>query len=231
NFPESQSKECVEFVSECVANGWHRKRWHSITTVSECQPMINKSHIICLIDTQHVNGHNTGQPVDTPGGYWGVCVFGGTDPLDDKQYLSAGHVCEPRDMTHPNVTNGSSLEDCHTNFFALADLCGIKWRRLTCESSCSEPLEDPVLSSYSKCLAADQLCVWRRVKSQSDNGLNGGSKFGADNNNQNAFAKELWVFWYGEEPDFNDLVNSELSGTAPHLYHPSPPLLCHRLSH
>uniref|UniRef100_A0A170W765 Mediator of RNA polymerase II transcription subunit 13 n=1 Tax=Triatoma infestans TaxID=30076 RepID=A0A170W765_TRIIF len=34
-------------------------------------------------------------------------------------------------MTNPNnQTNGASLEDCHTNFFALTDLCGIKWRKV-----------------------------------------------------------------------------------------------------
>ncbi|XP_054167934.1 mediator of RNA polymerase II transcription subunit 13-like [Oppia nitens] len=105
-------------------------------------------------------------------------------------------------MSHPNfVTNGSSLEDCHTNFFALADLCGIKWRRLICENSSVEPLEDPVLSSYCKCLASDQLCVWRRVKTSSSE----------TNGNNNQFSKELWVFWYGEEPDFTDLVNNELT--------------------
>lgn len=89
-----------------------------------------------------------------------------------------------------------------------ADLCGIKWRRLTCESSSVEPLEDPVLSSYAKCLAADLLCVWRRVKTSSD--PNGG-KF---NDNQNNFTKELWIFWYGEEPDLIDLVPAELTGSS-----------------
>ncbi|XP_022252364.1 mediator of RNA polymerase II transcription subunit 13-like isoform X2 [Limulus polyphemus] len=55
-------------------------------------------------------------------------------------------------MTNPNfVSNGVSLEDSHTNFFALTDLCGIKWRclcanRVLCYDS--ELLDDPVITSY-----------------------------------------------------------------------------------
>ncbi|KAK2588519.1 hypothetical protein KPH14_006300 [Odynerus spinipes] len=84
-------------------------------------------------------------------------------------------------MTHPShQTNGASLEDCHTNFFALTDLCGIKWRKLVWGEVAGgfggTPLEDPVLSSFSRCLAA----------------------------------KELWIFWYGEEPDLSGLVSPEL---------------------
>ncbi|KAK7874246.1 hypothetical protein R5R35_006284 [Gryllus longicercus] len=78
-------------------------------------------------------------------------------------------------MTHPNhQTNGASLEDCHTNFFALTELCGIKWRKLVWGEgggggafAAAEPLEDPVLASYGRCLAMDILCVWRRVAAQS----------------------------------------------------------------
>ncbi|XP_054714520.1 mediator of RNA polymerase II transcription subunit 13-like [Uloborus diversus] len=112
-------------------------------------------------------------------------------------------------MTHPNfVTNGASLEDCHTNFFALADLCGIKWRRYYAESLlCYDPLDDPVLSSFSKCSATDILCVWRRVASQGydqhRNNLQDGSQLN--------YKKELWIFWYGEEPDLNGLVSAELT--------------------
>lgn len=77
-------------------------------------------------------------------------------------------------MTNPN--NGASLEDCHSNFFALTDLCGIKWRRLVSDAYLGSgghhsqhhhhqshgPLDDPVLSSYARCVASDILCVWRR---------------------------------------------------------------------
>ncbi|CAH1135801.1 unnamed protein product [Ceutorhynchus assimilis] len=140
-------------------------------------------------------------------------------------------------MTHPNFqTNGASLEDCHTNFFALTELSGIKWRKLTWSEPGGgshgpghhhhhhhpnhhhhvpgEPLDDPVLRSYARCLAADILCVWRRVW--------GGPRPPADAFEPPpppaqppplslASAKELWIFWYGEEPDLNELVAPELN--------------------
>ncbi|KAL1428377.1 hypothetical protein MTO96_002758 [Rhipicephalus appendiculatus] len=106
-------------------------------------------------------------------------------------------------MTHATATsNGASLEDCHTNFFALADLCGLKWRRLSTEHSSpavgggAEPLSEPVLWSFAKCLAADLLCVWRRVARP-----------------EHQHRRELWLFWYGEEPDLSGLVSPELSDT------------------
>ncbi|GFU53337.1 mediator of RNA polymerase II transcription subunit 13 [Trichonephila clavipes] len=115
-------------------------------------------------------------------------------------------------MTHPNfVTNGASLEDCHTNFFALADLCGIKWRRYYTEIVlCYEPLDDPVLLSFSKCCAANILCVWRRVASQGHEQ----HRHNLQDGNQLNYKKELWVFWYGEEPDFTGLVSPDLIKTA-----------------
>ncbi|XP_055620502.1 mediator of RNA polymerase II transcription subunit 13 isoform X2 [Toxorhynchites rutilus septentrionalis] len=128
-------------------------------------------------------------------------------------------------MTHQNhQTNGASLEDCHTNFFALTDLCGIKWRKLAQgerPNASSYPLEDPVLRSYSKCLEVDILCVWRRVAApkpaeQDPNvfemsipgPVTGGSVIHPPLSL--TAAKELWIFWYGEEPDLTDLVDSEL---------------------
>ncbi|XP_013781243.1 mediator of RNA polymerase II transcription subunit 13-like [Limulus polyphemus] len=115
-------------------------------------------------------------------------------------------------MTHPSfVSNGASLEDSHTNFFALTDLCGIKWRRLFADGVLcldSEPLEDPVLSSYSKCLAAGLLCVWRKVPSKSGHS----EPHRPRDNNQHNFSKELWIFWYGEEPDLSNLVSGLTEG-------------------
>ncbi|RWS17807.1 Mediator of RNA polymerase II transcription subunit 13-like protein [Dinothrombium tinctorium] len=132
-------------------------------------------------------------------------------------------------MSHPNnITNGASLEDSHTNFFALADLCGIKWRRLAIGDSyllSPDPFDDPVLVSYSKCLAADLLCVWRRVVTNrglntsiggppdqaSRPGLNPSDPHSSGNQQQVVYSKELWIFWYGEEPDLSELVSNELS--------------------
>ncbi|CAH1719545.1 unnamed protein product [Chironomus riparius] len=125
-------------------------------------------------------------------------------------------------MTHQNQTNGASLEDCHTNFFALADLCGIKWKKLVLNErpqATGDPLDDPVLKSYTKCLAKDILCVWRRV-TQHKNDLDQTGGLGMFDISQNTSvihpplsltaAKELWIFWYGEEPDLTDLVSPEL---------------------
>ncbi|KPU78214.1 uncharacterized protein Dana_GF10192, isoform B [Drosophila ananassae] len=128
-------------------------------------------------------------------------------------------------MTHQNhQTNGASLEDCHTNFYALTDLCGIKWRKFVMEerpNALSDPLKDPILRSYSRCIQADMLCVWRRVQSTKQ-----------DNTDPNALtyeittstkihpplslaaAKELWIFWYGEEPDLSELVDADLLRVA-----------------
>ncbi|XP_012936661.2 mediator of RNA polymerase II transcription subunit 13-like isoform X1 [Aplysia californica] len=94
-------------------------------------------------------------------------------------------------MSHPNPTgNGCSLEDCLTNLFALTDLCGIKWRRFASENEYVEPLDDPVLIGFSRCLSLDILCVWRRVQRNPEQRQ-------PDFNN----SKELWIFWYGDEPE------------------------------
>ena len=47
------------------------------------------------------------------------------------------------------------------------DVCGIKWSVLrssaALSSSPGEPLEDPILLTFSRCLEAGLLAVWRRV--------------------------------------------------------------------
>ncbi|CAL1546108.1 unnamed protein product [Lymnaea stagnalis] len=94
-------------------------------------------------------------------------------------------------MSHPNPSgNGCSLEDCLTNLFALTDLCGIKWRRLTSDNINVEPLDDPVLIGFSRCINNDILCVWRRVQRDPE-------QRHPDFNS----SKELWIFWYGDEPE------------------------------
>lgn len=108
--------------------------------------------------------------------------------------------------------------------FFKADLCGIKWKKLVLNerpNATGDPLDDPVLKSYTKCLAKDLLCVWRRV-SQHKNDLDqtgGGLMFDLNQTSYTSVihpplsltaAKELWIFWYGEEPDLTDLVSPEL---------------------
>lgn len=107
-------------------------------------------------------------------------------------------------------------------FLFQTDLCGIKWRKLVHGESgfTPEPSEDPILSSFSRCLAADILCVWRRVATAAPPSadINGGL---FDNIALQTApvkhpplslhaAKELWIFWYGEEPDLSGLVSPEL---------------------
>lgn len=116
-------------------------------------------------------------------------------------------------------------------FFPLqADLCGIKWRKLVLgerPNATGDPLDDPVLSSYSRCLAVDILCVWRRVaapKQEPDSSANlfgdlnvtlpGGSGSVTHPPLSLTAAKELWIFWYGEEPDLTDLVAPELQKSS-----------------
>ena len=104
---------------------------------------------------------------------------------------------------------------------------GIKWRRLRpnehhhsqhhLQSSTSkDPLEDPVLSSYSKCLSAGELlCAWTRVESQLNegSGLNRSTSISdstPDGTSSTKFTKELWIFWYSQEPDLSEYISKEL---------------------
>lgn len=65
-----------------------------------------------------------------------------------------------------------------------------------------EPLEDPVLSAYAKCLQNDILCVWRRSVKHSE-------QRPADT----FFGKELWIFWYGDKPSvLDDILTPDLKG-------------------
>ncbi|KPJ04987.1 Mediator of RNA polymerase II transcription subunit 13 [Papilio xuthus] len=100
---------------------------------------------------------------------------------------------------------------------ASTELYGIKWRKLVWQRECgggggkgeegAAPLGDPVISSYARCLAGDILCVWRRVPSQQSPDL---YDMPAPPPLSLRAAKELWIFWYGEEPDLSGLVAPEL---------------------
>lgn len=95
----------------------------------------------------------------------------------------------------------------------------------------SDPLEDPVLSSYVKCISADMLCVWRRVVAPTSRspgdmfdqlGLTGPPPPPPQMSHHPplslAAAKELWIFWYGEEPDLSSLVAPELLSAGKYLF-------------
>ncbi|KAG7481046.1 hypothetical protein MATL_G00062900 [Megalops atlanticus] len=95
------------------------------------------------------------------------------------------------------VANGASLEDCHSNLFSLAELTGIKWRRYRfrgggeCGPVISAPAQDdPILRSFTRCVQANLLCVWRRDAKPD--------------------GKELWIFWWGDEPNLADIIHHEL---------------------
>ena len=92
-------------------------------------------------------------------------------------------------------------------FLLQTDLDGIKWRKLTAENTCfTDPLEDPVLQSFTRCIKSDVLCVWRRVQSS------GSSEQKVTDQLSNG--KELWIFWYGDEPhNLSNLLSHELQGT------------------
>uniref|UniRef100_A0A914US35 Mediator of RNA polymerase II transcription subunit 13 n=1 Tax=Plectus sambesii TaxID=2011161 RepID=A0A914US35_9BILA len=99
-------------------------------------------------------------------------------------------------------TNGASLEDCHTNVFVLTELNGLKWKKFTCGQGsargCTEIGEDAVLRAYGRCLSDNMLCAWRRVPG-------GGHGYPGNLGHKIELRldaeKELWVFWYAEEPD------------------------------
>ncbi|TSL28182.1 Mediator of RNA polymerase II transcription subunit 13-like [Bagarius yarrelli] len=84
--------------------------------------------------------------------------------------------------------------------FALgeqAELTGIKWRCYNFRGGgeygpvISAPAQDdPVLCSFTRCVQANLLCVWRR-------------RLKPD-------AKELWIFWWGDEPNLSDIIHHEL---------------------
>lgn len=106
------------------------------------------------------------------------------------------------------------------NIFSLSlktDLCGIRWRKFVFVDPVSEPLKDPILRSYARCLREDILCVWRRISSKKVDTFNPNNLYDTRPQNSVTFpplslktSKELWIFWYKEEPDLNELLVPEL---------------------
>lgn len=62
--------------------------------------------------------------------------------------------------------------------------------------------EDPILCSFSRCLAADVLSVWRRHHTPG--------------------RRELWLFWWGDDPSFAELIHNELSSKCIQHLHEHP---------
>ncbi|XP_071789483.1 mediator of RNA polymerase II transcription subunit 13-like isoform X2 [Asterias amurensis] len=113
-------------------------------------------------------------------------------------------------MTAANsAANGASLEDCHTNLFALTDLSGIKWRKFSydCPQEPLGPLEDPVLVSYSRCIAANILSVWHRVPYMNTDLL---LSLDVPTKPDPIWSKELWIYWYGDDPNLEEKISPDL---------------------
>ena len=119
-----------------------------------------------------------------------VCVCKGRNPFTE--------LCSQQQMI------GGMLYDYVVCFFShccspplQADLTGIKWRRFVWQGPTSSPIlfpvteEDPILCSFSRCLTADVLSVWRRHHTPG--------------------RRELWLFWWGDDPSFAELIHNELS--------------------
>ena len=96
-------------------------------------------------------------------------------------------------MSNNSTIKNQDLADCTTNVFSLADIRGLRWKKYkcTCVNSTST-VDDPILTAYTVALRLDVLCVWRRVSTAATLQEDAGTLFGC--------AKELVIFWYGDEP-------------------------------
>ena len=89
------------------------------------------------------------------------------------------------------------------------DLCGLKWRKYVSHKiPCNNPVEDPILSSFTSVLTHDILCSWRGVPQQNQ-------KL-PDSDSNLAAAKELWVFWFGDDLNLTGIVAADLKGLEIH---------------
>lgn len=108
-------------------------------------------------------------------------------------------------------------------FAFQTDVCGIKWIvfRENDPPLNLDPGEDQVLQSFSRCLEAELLVVWRRVPKRdlvtytidmSGNQVPSNPRSSGDDKNLQSQRKELWIFWYGDKPEdqFKKLVSSHL---------------------
>ncbi|KAK4469895.1 hypothetical protein MN116_007400 [Schistosoma mekongi] len=102
-------------------------------------------------------------------------------------------------MSQLTGPNDASLEHCFTNIFALTDFSGIQYRKyiLHTPREYHDPLDDPIIKSYTLCQKYGVLSAWVRSKPEASD-LSNPCAF-------SKFAKELWVFWYGND----DFPNAE----------------------
>ena len=87
-----------------------------------------------------------------------------------------------------------------------ADINALKWCQYTgAPCSLDRPLDDPVLTSFANALENNVLCSWRHSPPHTTPRLNQGLTCSER-------AKELWLFWYGDDPRTIDIVDSNLKG-------------------
>ena len=110
----------------------------------------------------------------------------------------------------------------YSNLPFQTDVCGIKWIvfRENDHPATVDVSEDPVLTSYARCLESDLLTVWRRVPKRALTSncsfelptSGSSSKNSSDDKNVLTQRKELWIFWYGDKPEelLKKLVSSQL---------------------
>ena len=100
---------------------------------------------------------------------------------------------------------------CAFNCYPQTDLSGIKWRKFSydCPQEPLGPLEDPVLVSYSRCIAANILSVWRRVPFMNTDLL---LSLDVPMKPDPVWTKELWIYWYGDDPNLEEKISPDLKG-------------------
>lgn len=87
-----------------------------------------------------------------------------------------------------------------------AEINGLKWCKYTgAPCTLDRPLDDPVLVSFANALESNVLCSWRHSPSCTTQRLNQGLTCSES-------AKELWLFWYGDDPRTINIVDSSLKG-------------------
>lgn len=103
------------------------------------------------------------------------------------------------------------MEDSFTNIFKLAELNGLTWKKFSYTNPVpSLPADDQVLSAYAKCMKEGVLCTWRRQARVNTFFSKILRKIyvtytllqleTSDKENDKEYRKELWCFWWGDEP-------------------------------